>query len=127
MIYTSYFAKLKKLPYNVVPIAICAKVPEWFKGKQYKKLAPTYDILMQYKSMPNIQLYTARYKSEVLSHLNPLETIIDIINLAEPKWEDENERLDIVLVCYEKSEDFCHRHLVAQWLNESGINCEEWK
>ena len=29
-IYTSYFAKLKKLPDNIIPISICAKVPNWY-------------------------------------------------------------------------------------------------
>ena len=34
---------------------------------------------------------------------------------------------DIALVCYEKPGDFCHRHLVADWLNEAGYQCEEYK
>ena len=25
----------------------------------------------------------------------------------------------IALVCYEKPSDFCHRHLVAKWINEN--------
>jgi hypothetical protein len=29
MIYTSYFAKLRKMPNNIIPVAICAKIPEW--------------------------------------------------------------------------------------------------
>ena len=29
---------------------------------------------------------------------------------------------DFALVCYEKPGDFCHRHLVAEWL---GLNGEE--
>ena len=33
---------------------------------------------------------------------------------------------DICLMCYEKPSDFCHRHLVANWLNENGIECKEW-
>ena len=40
-IYTSYFANLKNLPDNVCPISICGKAPDWYKGLQYKKLAPT--------------------------------------------------------------------------------------
>ena len=126
MIYTTYFAKLSKLPYGTVPVAICAKVPDWYKGKQYKKLAPTYDILMQWKSSPNPHLYTSRFNSEILAHLNPLDTIIDIINLIDPNGEDDDIPLNIALVCYEKSEDFCHRHLVSKWFNDNGIGCEEW-
>lgn len=126
MIYTTYFSKLNKLPYNTVPVAICAKVPEWYKGKQYKKLAPSYDILMQWKSSPNPTLYTSRFNSEILAQLNPLDVIIDIINLVDPNGEDDDIPLNIALVCYEKSDDFCHRHLVSKWFNDNGIKCEEW-
>ena len=31
----------------------------------------------------------------------------------------------IALICYEKPEDFCHRHLVAKWFSENGVNCKE--
>lgn len=40
MIYTTYFANLKRLPQDVVPISICGKATEWYDGLQYKKLAP---------------------------------------------------------------------------------------
>ena len=49
MIYTSYFAKLKSLPDNIVPISICGKAPDWYEGLQYKKLAPKYDFFMKWK------------------------------------------------------------------------------
>lgn len=49
MIYTSYFAKLKSLPENIIPISICGKAPDWYKGLQYKKLAPKYDFFMEWK------------------------------------------------------------------------------
>lgn len=48
MIYTSYFAKLKSLPDNIVPISICGKAPNWYTGLQYKKLAPKYDFFMEW-------------------------------------------------------------------------------
>jgi uncharacterized protein (DUF488 family) len=33
----------------------------------------------------------------------------------------------IVLLCYEKPDSFCHRHLVAKWFNENGFPIEEWQ
>jgi uncharacterized protein (DUF488 family) len=30
-----------------------------------------------------------------------------------------------VLLCYEKSGDFCHRHLVAEWLRRYGYEVKE--
>ena len=48
-IYTSYFAKLRSLPENIIPISICGKAPEWYTGLQYKKLAPKYGFFMEWK------------------------------------------------------------------------------
>ena len=36
MIYTSYFAKMKDLPDNIVPISIAGKSPDWYNGLEYK-------------------------------------------------------------------------------------------
>jgi hypothetical protein len=44
--YTSYFAQLKNLPENFIPISICGKAPEWYTGLQYKKFAPKYTFFM---------------------------------------------------------------------------------
>ena len=36
----------------------------------------------------------------------------------------KNDNADIVLVCYEKKGDFCHRHILTEWLG-SDYNIEE--
>ena len=33
---------------------------------------------------------------------------------------------EFALICYEKPSDFCHRHLVSEWLKERGFDIEEW-
>ena len=121
MIYTSYFARLKKLPNNMIPISICAKTPSWYNGLEYKKLAPSYSILMEYKSYQNEELYIKRFKEEVLNKLCTSEVLEDLFALKP--LEDKSKNL--CLVCYEKSSDFCHRHLVAEWLKENGYDVEE--
>ena len=62
MIYTSYFAKLKSLPDNIVPISICAKAPDWYKGLQYKKLAPKYDFFMKWEEIYDNDYYIKCFK-----------------------------------------------------------------
>ena len=49
MIYTTYFAQLRNLPESIIPVSICGKAPSWYKGFQYKKLAPKYDFFMEWK------------------------------------------------------------------------------
>ena len=119
MIYTSYFAKLKDLPDNIIPISICGKAPDWYKGLQYKKLAPKYDFFMKWKENHDNDYYVKCYNEQVLSQLNPEKTAYELLITTSVA------KNNVCLICYEKPSDFCHRHLVADWLNQNGIKCEE--
>ena len=129
MIYTTYFANLRNLPKNIVPISICGKTPDWYKGLQYKKIAPKYDFFMEWKKNHDNNYYIEHYEQEVLKNLKVEEVIKELLELCLPSevvpiyaWP----ALDIALVCYEKPSNFCHRHLVAKWLSENGYSCKEW-
>lgn len=123
MIYTSYFAKLRSLPENIVPVSICGKAPDWYKGLQYKKLAPKYDFFMEWKNNHDNDYYIKCFQEQVLNKLNATDVILDLSRLCEGFNVGED---NIALICYEKPTDFCHRHLVANWLNRNGVRCEEW-
>ncbi len=122
MIYTSYFAKLRSLPNNVIPIAICGKAPYWYKGLQYKKLAPKYGFFMEWKNNHDNDYYIEHFNSEVLDTLSANHVVDELERLAGI-YDHSN---DICLICYEKPSDFCHRHLVAEWLNKHGYLCKEY-
>lgn len=133
MIYTTYFAKLKSLPENVIPVSICGKAPDWYTGAQYKKLAPKYDFFVKWKENHNNDYYIEHFQKEVLDVLDIIRTLHELhlllpeevkIKIQSSVWH--NNDYHIALVCYEKPDDFCHRHLVSNWLNKSGIRCEEW-
>ena len=121
MIYTSYFAKLKSLPKNIIPISICGKAPDWYKGRQYKKLAPKYEFFIKWKDNQDNDYYIKCYNEQVLSQLDPLKTVYELLITTSAA------KKDVCLLCYEKPSDFCHRHLVANWLNKNGIKCEEYE
>ena len=122
MIYTTYFAKLKKLPENIIPIAICGKVPAGYKGLSYRAVAPKYDFFMQWKATGDNDYYIKCFKEQVLDTLNPARVVAELYYQAGRAPCS----CDIALVCYEKPTDFCHRHLVAEWLREHGYECEEF-
>lgn len=127
MIYTSYFAKLRSLPDNIIPISICGKAPEWYKGLQYKKLAPKYDFFKKWKDSKSDnrnEEYIKSFNEQVLKDLNALDIITDLYELILKTGNSPKEK-DIVLLCYEKPSDFCHRHLVSKWFNDNGIECKE--
>lgn len=112
MICTSYFAAQKERENTV---AICRGVPAWYKGPVYLELAPSWDILMEYKNSEQSHedkvRYAERYRNEVLHLLSPQKV-----------YDDLNGK---ILLCYEKTGDFCHRHLVAKWLFDYGFEVEE--
>ncbi len=99
-IYTSYFAKASKEP-NAVSIA--RKPPYWFKGEQYLALAPPDGLLNAWNAgKVTPEEYTTFYSAEVLCQLDP-----------EKVYSDLDGK---ILLCWEASDKFCHRHLVASWL-----------
>ena len=107
-IHTSYFAQLKKIHHPVV--SICGKAPDWYTGSQFKILAPKYDFFAAYKAGELDEYgYTKEYNKRVLRPLN-----------AQDIWDTIIDRFgnNATLLCYEKPEDFCHRHLVAAWFEK---------
>lgn len=109
-IYTSYFANIKNLPDNIEPIAICGGIPNGYKGKWLKFLAPKWWFFSKWKENHDNDFYIENYNKEVLDKLNPEQVIKIIVHEAGNKIP--------CLICYEKPDNFCHRHLVANWLNE---------
>ena len=135
MIYTSYFGNLKNLTKNVIPISICGKAPEWYKGLQYKKLAPKYKFFMEWKESHDNDYYINCFNEQVLNRLNVFEVLNELYSLLPdeqrqiieitncPPWS--NPHVNIALICYEKPGDFCHRHIISEWFRNYGINCQE--
>lgn len=119
-IYTSYFANLKNLEKeDVFPIGICCYPPKWFDGPNLAAIAPTPDILEKCKS--SHAEYEKRYRAEVLSIFKDISILINRISYI-------SGGKDVALCCYEKPSDFCHRHIVAKWLEEqAGIEVKEFE
>lgn len=133
MIYTSYFAQLRNMPENVIPISICGKAPDWYDGLQYKKLAPKYGFFTEWKKTHDNNFYIEHFNDEVLKMLSVPKVLADLQMLIPdyikskmdvPVWI--NKDWHIALICYERPTDFCHRHLVSKWLNENHIECKEF-
>lgn len=106
--FTSYFAKKCNDP-NAVSIALYS--PKWYTGREYKKLAPPKDLLEGYKNGKiSVTEYKVRYYEEVLDLLNPQQVFDELGD-------------NVILLCWEKSGEFCHRNLVSDWFKEN-LNIE---
>ena len=80
---------------------------------------------MMRKTDHDDEKYIKSYTRTVLNQLDSNNVITELramLRRVEGHWHD-----DIALICYEKPFDFCHRHLVAQWLRDNGFRCSEYK
>lgn len=126
-IYTSYFAKVKPLLEAGLNNLVCVAgyAPKFFydipNARFYPDLAPKrcwwrvwHDKFKDNLNSPeSIEWYTNIYCDTVLSKLNPEKVVEDLGDNA-------------VMICYEKPGDFCHRHIIADWLHKNtGIEVKE--
>jgi uncharacterized protein (DUF488 family) len=118
-IYTSYFANIKNIPNTITPISISRTTPRWFNGYTFKELAPTSEILHTYKSTGNHNDLTSDFNKYLYDFLDVDDIVEQLEEFTTPSAPD------ICLVCYEAPTEFCHRHLVSQWLHSNGFECEE--
>lgn len=118
-IYTSYYAKVRKISEDIVRVSIAGKAPDWYTGLEYKNIAPKIGFFLEWKKNKDNNYYIEHYNTEVLENLSAKQVYLDLERLSNGK--------DCVLLCYEKPNDFCHRHLVAEWLShELSIEVSEW-
>lgn len=121
---TGYFAKAKQYADMGYALVSISRVAPWFLPKELTVypcdcLAPTDDILAL-KDAPD--KYTQEYRREILAKMKPTDVFHKLWMIAHQEQKDK-----IVLLCYESSEKFCHRHLVAKWLTDGlGQKVEEF-
>ena len=86
---------------------------------------------MKWKENHDNDYYIKCFNEQVLNKLNAEQVVKELDNLllnetlAIDYGGDLQEVPRIALICYEKPSDFCHRHLVADWLNKNGVECKE--
>jgi len=111
MIYTSYFAKARKIQDKSKLVCIARFAPKGTDMAMAPELMPPKEVLFRYKKDGDMIAYTESYTQDVLSKLDPAE--------IAKKYQNK------ILLCYERPEAFCHRHLIAAWLNSNGYDCKE--
>lgn len=121
-IYTSYFAKWQQLlKSGVYPVSISRYPPKFIADNgcaSWMSVAPTESILRQIKTSSHTEddkrIYTERYLNEVLGAYEkepgPLYLLQQLRDLVPKEYSE------IALCCFEKPLEFCHRHILADWL-----------
>ena len=112
-IYTGYYGNMKAYR-GMVCVGISIGTPKWLKVDipNCRALNPKPYMLHMEREQ-----YTRAY-NQLLKGLSPQEIVRFLEEVSGGK--------DVVLLCYEKPEDFCHRQLVAEWLTRNGVSVEEY-
>lgn len=107
MIYTSCYKKCLKG--NMISISGDRGRSAEYEGECFPILAPKLSFWKEWhnnigkvEEKENNYYYIKNYYEEVLKNLDPNE----IANILKEK----------ILLCYEDNTEFCHRHIVAYWL-----------
>ena len=111
MIWTSNFARAEQVKEKERLLNIAQYTPEVMGMDSYPDLVPPADILQQYKLDRNEAAFVKAYQEQVLDKLSVAKVAKDLTGR--------------ILTCYENLGDFCHRHLVAEWLQKHGFKCQE--
>jgi hypothetical protein len=111
-LYTSYYARSGKDP---KAICISVKAPWFYKGKANYDLAPSWELLAAYKAgQVDERGYTEWFLRLLKERGLTPQAVVDAL-------ED-----GAIMLCYESSEKFCHRHIVAHWIEKgTGVKVEE--
>lgn len=110
-VYTSYFAKAKNFDKNkFILCQISNSAPFELDGK-LSVFIPDWNTIVSPKKNGLIDEH--EYKKRYLSQLNSSrDSVLNIIKLLK------TFNKDIILMCYESPDKFCHRHILADWYNE---------
>lgn len=111
-IYTSYFAKALKLDQSkYMVVGIARTTPMDAKIAIIPTFAPSSDLLMMYKGHRiDNETYTFIYREE-MKYIDIREELKTIAPLAKGR--------DLVLCCWEGKGKFCHRHILADIIQET--------
>lgn len=126
---TSYFgrANSKAFKERGLRFVSVARSCRYWTGEKYPDLFPTWDMVSMAQrewdkgdNQKVIEKYEKMYREQILDKLDPLQVYEDLE--------------DAVILCHESIDkieagiDFCHRHMIAKWLEEElwllGIDVE---
>lgn len=122
MIRTSYYNNPIINQQDTTFVSISCFISKWVGLRiprlfHYRELAPPWDLVEAYKKKEVTQnQYISRY-NQMLSTID----VHDTYNKLHRLYGD-----NIMLLCYEPSDQFCHRHIVAGWFRENEYEVVEF-
>ena len=118
-VFTSCFKFAKSLDESkYFVVSISRFPPRNFKGYKCYEFAPSVRLLKEYKEGLRNDHYAYRYERDVLKKIDVHRVFEDLARMACGR--------DIVLCCFEPALQFCHRRLLAHYVERVwGYSIEE--
>lgn len=117
---TGYFYRLKNEQIDGA-VSIAIGKPKYVSiHNELKSLAPTWELLNAFRSGQITEKeYAVRFNDSQLAKLDPYAVVEELESMTGDK--------EPVMMCHCGTKDFCHRHLVAEWIaRETDIDIEEY-
>ena len=135
-LYTSCYSSFSRFPDNWLCIGISRYIPRElcttsihnFLYTPNNILAPSVGLLEDIKNGKITQeQYARRYFEEIGASIKKLGFSGSNEYFAKMVSEIASEGWDaMVLLCYEKPQEFCHRHLLSALMRKNGFDVQEW-
>lgn len=114
-IYTSYYANMRNIDQSKYKLISVSKfMPQGIDMPKFAILCPDLELLRRYKNHEiNEDGYRREYITNQLNFINKLNVVNFLLQISEGK--------DIVFMCYEAPGKFCHRGILTEWLDDTGL------
>ena len=113
-IYTSYFGNYKNIPQEYQCISIANSKPRGLFIPTWKEVMPKWSIVKSLKANEiSYELFEQMYLNQLLHtyQFNDKQSLEKLRNYLE------NMNADIVLLCWEKDAEHCHRLILVNFLS----------
>lgn len=110
-IFTTNYTKASRLSSkHYLKVSISYIRPRDFNGMHIASFAPTKDLFEDYKNGLSPEQYEVRFRDQI----NKLADVYGFFKLMAKQAKGR----DILLLCYEKKNAFCHRHILSDIIYE---------
>lgn len=121
-VFTCYYAEAKRLsPQRWEFVQISNSLPKWWEYPVtlLQSFVPPWYIVERYKRFGDFKMFESEYRLYISKNLEYVNRdIITLRKLAENK--------NVVLLCYERSDQPCHRTIAAKVIEEmTGMEINE--
>lgn len=110
-IYTTNYTKASRLSNkHYLKVSISYIRPREFNGMHVQSFAPSKQLFEDYKNGLSTEDYETRFREQI----NKLSDIYSFFQIMAKQAKGR----DILLLCYEKKNAFCHRHILSDIIYE---------